>query len=232
MTTLWRCRDHQRVLRQPGQQEAATISTWRESGTNGTEEWCTQELWTQHPKREGTGKVTPNPSLFLPCCLLLVTLIEANWQGHLKDIGQWGWSQKEWISDWIIKKNIQTMKTEVFFFYDKCGAWRDVSAAFNTCCSCRGHRFCFQHPPSDSQPPETLVPVDLIPNSGLHTRCTCKDEWAAHTRINKIIIVLKIRWCTYRNEAKRQNTVKEVLYICQRWQEQYLQTVLHWGSTP
>lgn len=121
MTTLWRCRDHQWLPRQPGQQEVATISTWKESGTNGTKEWCTQELWTQHPRIEGTGKVTPNPSLFLPCCLLLVTLIEVNWQGHLKDIGLWGWSQKEWISDWMIKKNIQTMKTEFFFFMTKVG---------------------------------------------------------------------------------------------------------------
>lgn len=117
MTTLWRCRDHQRVPRQPGQQEVATISTWRESGTNGTEEWCAQELRTQHPRTEGTAKVTPNPSLFLPCCLILVTLIEANWQGHLKDIGQWGWSQKEWISDWIIKKKYPDYEDRVVFFF-------------------------------------------------------------------------------------------------------------------
>lgn len=184
--TLWSCRAYQWMSRQPGQQEVASISTWRESGTNGTKELCTQELWTQHPRIEGTGKVTPNPPLFLPFCLLLATLIEANWQGHLRDIGLCGWSQKEWISDWIIKENIQTKKTEFFFLWQMWGL--DVSAVLNTCCYCTGPRFCFQHPPSDSQPPRTLVPVDLISNSDLYRQqahMVHMQRWMSSTHTHK-----------------------------------------------
>lgn len=38
LTILWRYRDHQWMSRHSGQQEVATVSTWRESGTNGTED--------------------------------------------------------------------------------------------------------------------------------------------------------------------------------------------------